>query len=61
MSDYEIVEASPFEWGLVYKGLGCRTWWKSHFEERPTLEHPEIKHAIENNEAFIKEYGERGD
>lgn len=43
---YEIIEASPVEWGLLKNGRGIRTWWKSSFSGPPTLEDAKIQEAI---------------
>lgn len=52
---YRIIEASPFEVGLVKGEKGIRTWWCQEFNrELPPLDHPKILEAIKINEEFEK-------
>lgn len=54
-SDYEIIEASVIEWGLLHKGEGVRCWWKNAFKGKPTLDHPLVKQAIKLHEEYLNE------
>lgn len=53
---YELIQASPFEVGLLYKGTGVRTWWAGDFQCRmPGLDAPEVQESIEANERYLEE------
>lgn len=51
---YEVVFASPYEVGLLYKGKGVRTWWTNQLHRSantlPPITHPKIQEAIRINE-----------
>ena len=56
---YKLVDASPFEVGLVFNGQGIRTWWAkdlwSKDYDEPTLEHPKVQEAIRITEDMLHE------
>ena len=55
---YSLMEASPFEVGLLKNGRGLRTWWAQTFDcIMPTLDHPIVLEAIELNEKNEAEFG----
>lgn len=44
---YEVIEASPFEVGLLKNGKGVRTWFCQDFDRKlPPLDHPKIQETI---------------
>lgn len=50
---YKLVQASPFEYGLIKNGKGVRTWFQNQFgREIPDLEHPLVQAAIDIQERF---------
>jgi len=56
---YMVVEASPFEVGLIHGNDGVRTWFANEFHDHPEtgrrlppLDHPLIQQAIEIHEAY---------
>lgn len=56
---YNVVAASAFEVGLVFRGRGLRTWWAKDFDGKlPSLDHPKIQECIAINEEFFREYPE---
>lgn len=52
---YKVIQASPFEVGLVKNGKGVRTWWAKDFggklpglDHSLILEHIRIQEELEN-------------
>lgn len=54
---YTLVQASPFEVGLLFKGQGVRTWWVGDFGCRmPDLDDFRVVEAIECHQRYLREY-----
>lgn len=53
---YRLIQASPFEVGLIHGERGVRTWWSGTFGQRmPTLDDPQVLEAIRINEQHAEE------
>ena len=52
---YTLIQASPFEVGLLYNGEGVRTWWVADFQCRmPELTDQRVAEAIKAHQRFLK-------
>jgi hypothetical protein len=53
---YQLIQASPFEVGLIKDGRGIRTWWASEFDgQMPDFKNEKVLAIVRAHEQLIRE------
>lgn len=53
---YQLIQASPFEVGLIKDGRGIRTWWASEFDgQMPDFTNEKVLAIVRAHEQLIRE------